>query len=79
MGCFFKTEAPVIPSWHPRQICVLAGIPADLRTDAQLLGLLVEQQDGHVRQMEIVARDGQDSLQHLVQIKGGEHGLARFI
>ena len=32
---------------------VLAGIPADLRADAQLLRLLVEQQDGDVRQMKI--------------------------
>src|SRR3981081_3415534 len=29
--------------------------------------------------MEIVARDAQDSLQHLVQIKGGEKGLPRVV
>jgi hypothetical protein len=45
---------------------VLARIPADLRTDAQLLGILVEQEDGHVRQVKIVPRDRQNSLQHLV-------------
>src|ERR1700739_1972967 len=56
---------------------ILAGIPADLRTNAQLPGLLVEQQDRHVPQLKEVASDGEDSLQHLVQIKGGEHGLAR--
>ena len=58
---------------------VFAGIPADLRTDAQLPGFLVEQQDGDVRQMKIVPRDRQNSLQHLVQIKGGEHGLAGVV
>src|ERR1700682_3188814 len=29
--------------------------------------------------MEVVARDPKDSLQHLVQIKGGEDGLARIV
>src|SRR5258708_40208819 len=29
--------------------------------------------------MKVVARDPKDSLQHLVQIKGGENGLARVI
>src|SRR5271157_102104 len=58
---------------------VLAGIPAALRTDIQLLRLLVEQQDGYVLQMKIVARDRQDSLQHLVQIEGGEHSLAGVV
>ena len=65
-----------MPSWYPKQILSVPGVPADLRTDAQLLLLLVEQQDGHVRQMKIVARNRQDALQHLVQIEGGEHRLA---
>jgi hypothetical protein len=29
--------------------------------------------------MKIVMRDGQDALQHLVQIKGGEHSLACIV
>jgi hypothetical protein len=29
--------------------------------------------------MEIVTRDGQDPLQHLIWIKGGKHGLARIV
>src|ERR1700691_2534193 len=29
--------------------------------------------------MKIVACDGQDALQHLVQIEGGEHGLAGIV
>src|ERR1700730_2252664 len=61
----------------PQTNRILTGIPADLRTNAQLPGLLVEQQDSHIPQVKKVARDSQDSLQHLVQIKGGEHGLAR--
>src|SRR5437879_4481939 len=58
---------------------VLAFIPADLGADRQMLFLLVEQKDGDVLQMKIVARDCQDSLQHLIQIKGGEYGLARVV
>src|SRR5579871_6207639 len=58
---------------------VLAGIPTDLRANAKLLGLLVEQEDGDVRELKVIARNGQDPLQHLVQIKSREHGLAGVI
>jgi hypothetical protein len=78
MGCFFSAAAPVMPSWLHHESGPVR-VPADLRAHIQLPRLLIEQQDGDVGQMKEVARDGQNSLQHLVEIKGGEHGLARFI
>ena len=63
---------------HPN--LVLPVVPADLRADVQFLRLLVEQHNGHTfTQMKIVVRDAQNALQHLVQIKGGEHSLARVV
>ena len=62
---------------HPN--LVLPFVPANLRADVQLLRLLVEQQYGDVAQMKVVPRDAENALQHLVRIKGGEHGLARIV
>src|ERR1700729_1854114 len=76
-GCFLRTAAPLNPSCTPSRI--LSWPSSDLRADAQLLRLLIEQQDGHIPQMEIVAGNLQDALQHLIQIEGGEHSLARFV
>jgi hypothetical protein len=67
------------PFAQPQPDRVLSFVPADLRAHAQLLRFLIQQKDGRILQMEIVARDGQNPLQHLVWIKGGEHGLARIV
>ncbi len=67
------------PVVHAERNFVFAEVPADLRTNAQFLRILVEQQDGDIRQMEIVASDGQDPLQDLIQIEGREHRLPRFV
>ncbi len=58
---------------------VLPFVPADLRANVQLLRLLVEQQYRDIPQVKVVPCDGQDALQHLVQIEGGEHGLAGIV
>jgi hypothetical protein len=63
----------------PRKNGVLTGVPADLRTDAEPPRLVIEQEDGDVPQMEVVARDGKNALQDLVQVKRREHGLPRIV
>ena len=60
----------------PERYFVATGVPPDLRAHPEFLRLLVEEQNGDIRQMKKVVRDRQDALQHLVKVKGGEHRLA---
>ena len=57
----------------------LRAVASDLRAQTQLLRLLVEQPDGHVVETEEIARDGQNPLQHLVQVERGQDCLAGVI
>ena len=76
---FLLRRSPSDSVPYRQAVRILAFVPANLRADEQLLRLLVEQHNGHVSQMKIVVCDLQDALQHLVQIKGGEHGLAGIV
>ena len=42
-------------------------------------GILIQQQDSDVLQMEVVTRNDQDALQHFVQVKSGQHRLAGVV
>src|SRR5581483_2559246 len=56
---------------------VFFPIPADLGANEKLLRLLIEQENGDVGQVKIVARDLQDPLQDLIEVERGEDGLPR--
>ena len=64
---------------HQDFYLVLAFVPSHLAADTQLLGVRIEQEDGDVVQVKIVARNPQDLIQHLIQVKGGQHRLARIV
>src|SRR3974377_1296209 len=54
-------------------------VPTPGRPRKEFLLLSIHQQDRHVGQMEIVARNGQDLLQDLVEVERRQDGLAGVI
>jgi hypothetical protein len=54
-------------------------VPANLRTRIQFVCLLIQQQDSDILQVEVVARDDQDLLQHFIEIKRGQYRLAGIV
>src|SRR5277367_2988658 len=45
----------------------------------EVLAVFIKQQNRNVLQTEVVLRDLEDSLQDFVQVKGGQHRLARVV
>ena len=54
-------------------------VPSNLRAGIEFVSLLIQQQDSDVLQVEVVARDDQDLLQHLIEIKGRQYRLAGVV
>src|SRR5207245_7169668 len=67
------------PSSNRQPDRIMARVPTNLRAGIEFVCLLVQQEDGNILQVEVVARDDQDLLQHFIEIKRGQYRLAGVV